>query len=233
MSNIIKSPAATKVKVEDFKAQEIKAGPVSPLRKKAREKGGANPNGPDGHKKETPKERMARLEREAYQKGFEQGQRDGMALGEKKLQEAILEVQKLGREIGGLKAQIYKEAESEIVKLSMEIAKKIVRQELMLNPEVVVNSVRAALEFLTEKSRVRILINPQDMELMSERVAQVATEHKVEGIELVEDETVERGGCLLETGFGRINAGIEEQLKELSRLLDDKFLGMEDDAAQS
>ena len=230
LSNLIKYRGSGSLNVETFEAQEIKDYPV--LSKDPTNKAKSREAQKGLETRETHKERIARLEREAYEKGFEQGQRDGMALGQKKMEQAVLQVQQLCRELGRLKAHIYKEAEGEIVRLSLEIAKKIVRQEIRTTPGVVLNTVRAALQLLTDKSKVRVLLNPQDMELMSEKVGQIALEQKLEGVELVEDEGVERGGCVLETGFGRINGNIEDQLAEIEKVLEEKISGAEADGSQ-
>ncbi len=179
-----------------------------------------HPTGAPGQPVESVQEKLARLEREAYEKGFEQGQKDGLSLGEKRVQETLGQMTALLRAMAGLKKQVYDEAEAELLRLSVEIARQIIRREVTTDPSVVTRAVRAAFEYLGDQNQVRISINPEDMKEVQRLLPDLAQLHRLEGFELVEDLAVERGGCILETGFGRINGTIEDQLAMLKEELE-------------
>jgi len=170
-----------------------------------------------------PRQKLAKVERDAYEKGFAQGQKDGVALGRTKAQETWKKMVTLFEELSLLKGKIVEETEEEILKLSMRMTRKIVKKELTTDPETVRRSVHHAVAFLKDKSFVRILINPDDMKILEPHLSELAVDNKIEKLELAEDHCIESGGCILETGFGRINATIENQLAELEKELEEVF----------
>ena len=62
-----------------------------------------------------------------------------------------------------------------------------------------------------------------DMEKVKETLPELRTGKKIENIELIEDPSVARGGCILQTGFGTINATIEDQLAAIAEELEDEL----------
>jgi flagellar assembly protein FliH len=172
--------------------------------------------------KEDFKDKLARLEREAYEKGFEQGQRDGLALEKRKIEEIRRQMEDMFVSLRDLKPRIYLEAEEELLKLATLISRKIVGEEIKSNKGVIGNTIRSAMKFISDKRKVRIILNPDDMDEVKKILPDISMITKGGHFQLSEDKAVNRGGCILETGFGRINACIEDQLdnleKEIERL---------------
>lgn len=163
--------------------------------------------------------KVARIEREAYEKGFAQGQKDGLALEKTRLEEMGRQVEAIFEELRDLKIQIYNESEGEILKLAMVIAKKVIGEEVRTNEKIILNSIKSALKFLTDKRKVRIIINPEDMEETKRMLPDLSRLTRGGNFQLTESNAVERGGCILETGFGKINATIDDQLKGIEEVI--------------
>jgi flagellar assembly protein FliH len=172
---------------------------------------------------ESPQDRMARLEKEAYEKGFEQGQKDGLDLERRQSEEKGKQFDALLCELHGLKSQLYLEAEGELLKLSMEIAKKVLREEVKLDSRTIVHTIREAMTFLVDKSLMQIVFHPDDMDEIKQLMPELTAKTKGGQLELVEDHAIERGGCILKTGFGRINATIDDQFGMLEKALEKAF----------
>jgi flagellar assembly protein FliH len=225
LSNLIKRGERSGVRIGDFHVEEI--GELcgnslqtrrSRLSATAKDKETGLPQ-----VEQSIHEKLARIEREAYEKGFEQGQMDGLALGEKRVAESLRQMEVLLKELGDLKGQIYSESEQELVLLSVEIARQIVKAELKIDPGVVTRSIRAALNFLTDKGCARVLISPDDMNEVQKYLPELARMGNIEKLTLVEDGSIEKGGCVLETGFGKINAMLDSQIASLHRVLEEEF----------
>lgn len=225
MSNLIKGQEYLRFKIASFEAEEIPGG-------RPATDGGGSVVLPIGKKRDRvePKqdeknihERLAALEREAYEKGFEQGQKDGLSLGEKRVEQTLRQLEEFLQGLSALKERIYSEAEGELLELSMEIAGLVIKKEIETDPEVVVRSIRSALSFLVDRSRIRVLISPEDAGEVQRRLPEFASAHKLDKLQVVEDQSLQRGGCLIETGFGRINATIEDQLSHLRESLREQF----------
>jgi len=192
-----------------------------PLRPKPQEQ--PEPPPPEPEPEENLQDRIAAMEREAYEKGFAQGQRDGLALEKKQMEENEKRLEELLGSLGALKDQIYRETEEEMVRLSMAIAAKVVRRELRTGKQIIGESIRAAMRFLVDPSQVRIRVSPQDMEEVERILPSIAAGAKAGRVQVLEDQSLTKGGCVLQTGFGNVNATIEDQMalveKEIERVL--------------
>jgi flagellar assembly protein FliH len=168
-------------------------------------------------------ERLARLEKEAYEKGFEQGQRDGLALEKRQMEEKGRQLEKIMAEINGFKARLYSEGEQDLLKLCTLAAKTIIRQEVRTHPGIIGNTIRATLEYLVDKSMICIHISPDDMDEVRRVLPDLSSLTRGGKFQLMEDNAIKAGGCIIETGFGRINATIEDQLAMLETIIQHEF----------
>ena len=174
--------------------------------------------------KEDFKARLARLEKEAYEKGFEQGQRDGLALEKRKIEEVRRQIEDMLIGIRDLKPVIYAEAEGELLKIVMLIARKVIGEELKEKRGIIRHTIKSAMKFLSDKRKIRIILNPDDMEEVKKILPDISMITKGGQFQLSEDKAVNRGGCILETGFGKINACIEDQLNNLEKEIERQYL---------
>ena len=170
------------------------------------------------------KAKVARLEREAYEKGFAQGQKDGLDLEKSKLAEMGKQYEALLAELRDLKVHILRDSEGEMLRLIELIVNKIIGEEIKTNESIIRYSIKSAAGFLTDKRKVRIIINPDDMEEVKKMLPDLAKLSKGGHFQLTEDPSVGKGGCILETGFGRVNATIDDQIDEIIKVIDKEYL---------
>lgn len=233
LSNVIKNSDNSQFNIRTFDPEVISpghddtippsTGPKGSLRLPGGPPAGES-KGPYPHEEaETPQDKAARLEREAYEKGFEQGRKDGIALEKKQLDEQRQQMETLFSEIRGLKATLLKEAEHDMITLCTLIAKRIVREEIRTDPTVIHRTIRAALDHVADGSRISISVHPEDMEEIRGILPELSSLSDGGQFQVVEDETLDRGGCILETGLGRINASIREQSASIESLIERVF----------
>ncbi|MFN3690540.1 MAG: FliH/SctL family protein, partial [Fimbriimonadales bacterium] len=167
-------------------------------------------------------------QREGYQRGYEQGYADGeqhaRQLAETELQRTVASLRtQVEQIIQSLQAQYeayLQNAEAQMLELALEVARKIVREELKLHPEHALAIVRDALRRVQGLVRLRIRVHPLDLELLRQnRAALMSVVDGVDGIEIVEDRRVDPGGCVIETEQGVYDARIKTQLSELERVI--------------
>lgn len=161
---------------------------------------------------------VANIEKAAYENGFRQGEKTGMEMAEKKIESLVRRYADAVLEIGKVKAGLYSQVEREVVKLAVEVAKKIVYREIQADPEVIQALVKVALSHVAEKSAVTVHLHPADYNFVLEHRSQLS--HAGESgceVVLLADKTIERGGCLVETECGEIDARIEERFREVER----------------
>jgi flagellar assembly protein FliH len=169
--------------------------------------------------------KTAFLEREAYEKGFEQGEKDGISLGQKKIARSVEQIESLLIEIGNLKQEILKQFEKEILALVFSIAEKIIHRKIEEDDTIIHEAVLEAMHAVTEKTQIVIKINPEDFESVEKIKPDLFSTFKdLKSVVITPDLSVGRGGCLLETPYGDIDAGVEARLDKIHQSLNRAFL---------
>lgn len=151
----------------------------------------------------------AKLAREeAIKKGYAEGESKGLS----QVTEKLLHLERL-------KEKFYDQAEPEVVKLVMSIAEKVIGRVASENSELIKNIVHQALE-KSIGDRITVRMNPDDYKVL------IAGEHEFKDVidrtkRLLfrEDETIAKGGCVVETEVGTIDAQIETQLEAIRKAL--------------
>jgi flagellar assembly protein FliH len=165
---------------------------------------------------ENPPADLALLEKTAFEKGYLQGEKAGMEIAEQKIETVTRRYGESMLELGKLRSSLYLQAEREVVKLAVEVAKKIVHREIQIDKDIIQTLVRVALSHVAEKSAVTVHISPQDYShLMALR--DELSESEGRDISLLADKSIERGGCLVQTECGDIDARIEEKFREVEQ----------------
>jgi flagellar assembly protein FliH len=165
-------------------------------------------------------ENFDRLEQEAYEKGFAQGEKDGFELGEKKAIKIIENIEKLFMEITGLKQDILRENEKEILDLIFAVVEKMVHHEVRQDDTAIKEAILNALDMAVEKSKVIFNVNPDDYEFVEKlRPDLFRQNNEMKSIVVTSDPAISRGGCFLETPRGNIDATIESKLEKIYQCL--------------
>jgi flagellar assembly protein FliH len=168
-------------------------------------------------------ERLETIERDAYERGYADGERAGIAATEARVEEVVARLAATIEEIAGLRTGVMRRAERDLVRLAIAMAERVLRREVDIDRELLVVMARVAIDRLGENGTATIHLHPSDHDAV---VARRSTELGP-SVELVADPAVPRCGCLVRSPFGTIDVGIESQVRELSRAL----LG--DDAADT
>ena len=161
-----------------------------------------------------------RIEQEAYEKGFAQGEKDGFELGEKKSIKVIKNIEELFEEINTLKQDVLKEYEKEILDLIFAIVEKIVHHEVRQENTAIKEVIFNALDMAVAKSKVVFNVNPDDYEYVEKLRPNLFSRSKeIKSIVVTSDPAISRGGCFLETPRGNIDATIESKLEKIYQCL--------------
>jgi len=161
------------------------------------------------------RERLAALEREAFTKGYAQGERAGLEAGGKRAEAMLRRVAQTIEELGGLRQTLIHETEREMVQLALTLARRVVHREVSLDHELAAALAHVALDRLGTNTPATIRLNPEDYTI----VAQDGARWGGQTVTVVPDPAISRGGCLVESAFGSVDATIERQFDELSRAL--------------
>ena len=121
--------------------------------------------------------------------------------------------------------------EPEYVKLVKACVEKIIGKELRAEPRTIISIVRAALKDATQQREINVRVNPEDVETLRSNQRRLFDVLARAGkVEIREDESVRRGGCIVVTELGTIDASLDRQLAALDLALHDELNANEDDA---
>ncbi len=161
------------------------------------------------------KDKSYLIEKEAYAKGFSQGEKDGLELGQKRADMVVQQFKSVLLELEAKRAAFLKTYEKEMVQLVLAISKKIIHKELERTEGVVEATLREAFQFVKDRRKIVVHLNPVDYRYLFSHSKDTGNEADLESLKIVEDPSMTRGGCLLETPLGDVDATIEAQLDEI------------------
>lgn len=113
----------------------------------------------------------------------------------------------------------YHKVESEIVQLSLAIARKILHREAQVDPLMLAGIVRVALDKLESSTEVVVRVNPRNLTEWRDYFSRTLEPRELP--EVIEDPGIPPDRCVLQTLLGTTELGIETQLKEIERGLMD------------
>ena len=117
--------------------------------------------------------------------------------------------------------EVYEHIAPEILSVSVEIAKKIIKKEVSESPEVLVNTVIEVLKGLSkEETKVMLRVNPVQVDVLRQSVPEILNITGLDAkISVLSDDSISEGGCLVTTTNGVVDATIETQLAVVSEAL--------------
>ncbi|MCB1137889.1 MAG: flagellar assembly protein FliH [Leptospiraceae bacterium] len=164
--------------------------------------------------------RVAEIEHEAYQKGYDAGREVGFKKGQSEVRRLI---DRLGTIVGqaiDVREDIIAASEKQMVDMILMIARKVIKDEVVERKEVVLNNIREALRRIKDRDRVNIRVNFADLELTTAHKDElIKMMESLRKVNIYEDSRVDRGGCIIETDVGSIDARISTQLKEIEEAI--------------
>lgn len=164
---------------------------------------------------------------------------EARAEAERRIQEAYAEGLRLGTEAGKAKfaesvgesaealkaaAEAIREAherfieslEPQVMELVRALTARILHREARTEPELVLSTLRSALSTLAKPGALTARLNPSDLATLRDHKAALLDEFDgVERLDVVSDNGVARGGCIVETDSVRVDARLDAQLNQI------------------
>ena len=152
----------------------------------------------------------------ARKEGYENGREEGFQSGKEEVERLVKQIHTVINLAIEKRNEIIEESETQVINLVLLIAKKVVKVISENQRNVVINNVIQALRKLKSRGEVIIRVNLEDVKLTSEHVKDFTRMvDSVQSVTVVEDSSVDKGGCIIETDFGQIDARISSQLHEI------------------
>ncbi len=157
-----------------------------------------------------------KLVADARSEGFEQGSSEGYEKGKAEVERLIERMHKVLEAVMQRREEILQDTESQIVELVILMARKVIKILSENQKNVIMANTVAALRKVKTRGSVTLRVNIEDVKLTTAHADEfIQHVENVQGITVQEDSSVEKGGCIVETDFGAIDARISSQLTEL------------------
>jgi flagellar assembly protein FliH len=189
----------------------------------------ANPPGGGESQAETPDQRrqLVDLERarqaelaQVREAAFREGQKKGREDAQAEVTECVGKLAATIAELATARRIIRNEAEGDVVRLSLAIARRILHRELAMDPSAIHGLVHAALEKLQNREIHRVRVHPAFVAAVRSALEAL---NAAPAIEVVPDPALRKGDALFETTLGELDASVETQLQEIERGFADRI----------
>jgi flagellar assembly protein FliH len=172
--------------------------------------------------------RLKAIEEKAFGEAYALGMQDGR---EKAFNDSNDEIksalESLGHAAGvltNLKQQLFVDNEAHFIKTIFHIAKALAMKEINESPDAVINVLKKAVENAQSEEEITIRLNPKDNEFLQTVKKDAGNPlEKIPRLKFEISETVTRGGCMVETNYGLIDASVEQRISKLWTVLESKI----------
>ncbi len=119
------------------------------------------------------------------------------------------------------KQDVYDEIAPDILEISLDIAKKIIKKEMKESPEILLENIKEILNGLSkEETKIVLKVNPAQAAMLKQEMPEAVSMAGLEAkVLIVPDENTMEGGCMVTTDNGVIDATIETQLAIINEAL--------------
>jgi len=156
--------------------------------------------------------------REAHATGIREGEAAGRSRALADMQPVMERLIHTIDELAQTRAILRREAEGDMVKLSLAIARRVLRRELAVDPDALHGLVLAALEKLQGQDLCRVKVHPSHAATIKSALQKSLSACAVE---VIPDASREIGTVIFETQRGNLDASVDSQLQEIERGLAD------------
>jgi len=156
------------------------------------------------------------IRRQALEEGYAAGRHEALEA----LAPALSALATATEEVRAAQAEAASELERRAVELGMALASKVLAGALSVQPERVLDSVQGALRGIVERERVIVMVNPEDLEIVQGAAEELkATLGGIDHCVIEAERRVGRGGCIVRTPVGDVDARIETKLERATEVV--------------
>ena len=164
--------------------------------------------------------KVSEIEHEAYKKGYDAGREEGYKEGQAEVMRLIDRLGTIVSTAVDIRDDIIKSSEKLMTEMILMIARKVIKDEIVERREVVINNIKEAIKRVKDRDRIDIRVNFADLDMTTAHKDElIKMMESLKKVNIYEDSRVERGGCIIETDVGAIDARISTQLDAIEEAI--------------
>ena len=164
--------------------------------------------------------KVSEIEHEAYKKGYDAGREEGYKEGQAEVMRLIDRLGTVVSTAVDIRDDIIRSSEKLMSEMILMIARKVIKDEIVERREVVINNIKEAIKRVKDRDRIDIRVNFADLDMTTAHKDElIKMMESLKKVNIYEDSRVERGGCIIETDVGAVDAKISTQLDSIEEAI--------------
>ena len=160
-------------------------------------------------------EESENIKKSAFEEGYRQG-----------LEKASADLEVFREQLSqfmNAKSDVFEYIAPDILELSVDIAKTIIKKELESDPQVLINTIVDVLKSVSKNEpKIVIRVNPQSVQFIKDTIPNITYQYGIDSkINIVADPSIEDGGCVFQTNNGIVDASIDTQVEIIKKALEE------------
>ncbi|KEO62254.1 flagellar assembly protein FliH [Borreliella garinii] len=152
----------------------------------------------------------------ATAKGREEGYSKGYESGFEDFDKVMRKLHSIIASLIAERKSILESSSGQIVSLVMQIAIKVIKRITDSQKDIILENVNEVLKRIKDKTQITIRVNLDDLDIVRHKKSDFISRFDIiETLEIIEDPNIGKGGCIIETNFGEIDARISSQLDKI------------------
>jgi flagellar assembly protein FliH len=152
--------------------------------------------------------------------GEAEGRAEGLAAVRSELRPAFAALREAVAAVAELRAGLTARLERDAAEVALLLAEQIVAAAIDIRPERVIDVARHALRHLSDRRSVTLVVNPADLEILSDGVEALRSElGGIEQLAVQSDRRIGRGSAVARTELGEIDLGIAAQVSRAREIV--------------
>lgn len=164
--------------------------------------------------------KVSEIEHEAYKKGYEAGREEGYKEGQAEVMRLIDRLGTIVSTAVDIRDDIIKSSEKMMTEMILMISRKVIKDEIVERREVVINNIKESIKRVKDRDRIDVRVNFADLDMTTAHKDElIKMMESLKKVNIYEDTRVDRGGCIIETDVGSIDARISTQLDAIEEAI--------------
>lgn len=160
--------------------------------------------------------RVEEIQQEAHSEGYNLGYEDSFNKSQEHLDHLFSNIQSIADYLLERRQEILKDSQGQLLAILLSAIRKIIYKLSETQEDLIIKTLNEAFSRVSTQTDIVLRINPLDFNLVEEWTPKLQEHFKnLTSIKVFEDSKVQRGGCLVETDFGEIDARIATQISRL------------------
>ena len=165
---------------------------------------------------EAARQEAAVLVQQAYQEGLRRGEEAGRAAFEAQVAGVAELVGQAAEAMRATRAAFIDSLEPQVIELVALVARRVLQREMASDPELLHKTIRRALAKLADRQTLVVRLHPGDVHTLREqRVALLEDFGGVEELEIIADESILQGSCVVDSKTMRADARLDVLLEDV------------------